>query len=127
MREPKRKRLSPRQKKRLSLKKDRRNAYGESDKGSKRIVPLKKKLANRKVRRADHVNVIRDAESADAKLAGQLKSRWRKSPDAPLGKVVAGQLQERDFLRKTMGQSPRGRARYAGRRRFGSTADMEEG
>ena len=127
MREPKRKRLSPRQKKLLSLKKDRRNAYGESDKGSKRIVPLKKKLANRKVRRADQVNVIRDAENADAKLAATLKSRWRKLPDARLGEVIAGQLRERNFLRRTTGQGPRGRARYAGRRHLGSATDTEEG
>lgn len=41
---------SPQEKKRLSLKKDRRNTYGENDKASRKNIPRSKAKSHRAVR-----------------------------------------------------------------------------
>lgn len=102
---------TPQQKKKLSLEKDRRNTYGENDKASRKSIPLQKAKANRSVRSKDKAALRRDEETADAVLDKALKQRWRKAPDGKLGDVVASQLDERDYLRRTAGSGPAGRSR----------------
>jgi hypothetical protein len=48
-----RRRLSPQEKKRMSLDKDRRNVYGENDKASRKNIPRAKARVNRVNRRLD--------------------------------------------------------------------------
>ena len=107
---------SPQQKKRLSLQKDRRNAYGENAKSSRKSIPLSKALSRRKVRHAakDAIGHLVDSPEAVAEVMESTltkprleKGRWRKSPDAPLGKVVEGNLQKR---KETVGARQRRRA-----------------
>jgi hypothetical protein len=88
---------SPQDKKTLSLKKDRRNNYGENDKSSRKNIPLSKALSHRKVRReaakleqtwerTDEVTVeSRELTLVTARLQ---KGRFRKSPDMPLGEIL---------------------------------------
>jgi hypothetical protein len=102
---------SPQDKKQLSLERDRRNTYGESDKGPRKIIPLQKAKANRTVRSKDKSALRRDEDSADSVLKKALKQRWRKAPDGKLGDVIAGQLNEREYLRRTAGHGPKGRRR----------------
>src|SRR4051794_29977698 len=45
------KRLSPREKKELSYDRDRRNTYGENDKASRKSIPLRKRLQNKRERK----------------------------------------------------------------------------
>jgi hypothetical protein len=102
---------SPQDKKQLSLERDRRNTYGESDKGPRKIIPLQKAKANRTVRSKDKSALRRDEDSADSVLKKALKQRWRKVPDGKLGDVIARQLDERKYLRQTVGLGPKGRKR----------------
>ncbi len=111
MQPPKRKTLTPRQKKDLSLQKDRRNDYGENDKASRKAVPRFKRAGLRSARHADKVHVEQDLETMDALLHGKLKGRKRKVADAPLGRIVQKQQHERSYLNRTAGQGPRGRRR----------------
>ena len=95
---------SPQEKKRLSLQKDRRNAYGENAKSSRKNIPRSKAISHRKVRHA--------AKSQTDKLAGLPEDRadvtqstltkahlqkgpWKKTPDMALGGIVAGKLKTR--------------------------------
>ena len=96
-------RKSPQDKKRESYLHDRRNTYGESDKASRKSIPLRK----RKVRRADRRVVVTDlttlAKSIDPaaedleelELQPRRGKLWRKSPDDPLGEVLKTRLQRR--------------------------------
>lgn len=92
MRRPK----TPQEKKRLSLEKDRRNAYGENDKASRKAIPLAKAKVNRANRRGDAVSLTGaigepdttiEAEVEDA-VEGRRRKAWRKWPDQRLGKVL---------------------------------------
>jgi hypothetical protein len=88
---------SPPEKKRLSLKKDRRNSYGENDKSSRKNIPLSKALSHRKVRRKaaslehdwERIDEV-TAESRELTLVTPRlqKGRFRKSPDMPLGEIL---------------------------------------
>ncbi|WP_067466966.1 hypothetical protein [Actinomadura macra] len=97
-------RKSPQEKKRLSYVKDRRNFYGENDKGSRKNIPRRRKQGHRAARhRASQV--VRTALKAPAgleddeferRLAGRPPaSWWRKAADAPLAQVVEFQLRRR--------------------------------
>jgi hypothetical protein len=88
---------NPQEKKSLSYAKDRRNAYGENDKASRKVIPARKSGENRKVRRkANHA--LQGVPSADEMDAALIESSlrhnlervggWKKSPDAPLGHIV---------------------------------------
>jgi hypothetical protein len=90
---------SPQDKKKLSLKKDRRNSYGENDKSSRKNIPLSKALSHRKVRRKaaslEHDWERIDESTAESReltlvTARLQKGRFRKSPDMPLGKILKG-------------------------------------
>lgn len=95
---------SPQEKKRLSLDKDRRNAYRENDKASRKNIPRARACSHRRVRRGAKAAVERvermDDEAADC-LQSTLstprlqKGRWKKYPDKPLRFVLARKLARR--------------------------------
>jgi hypothetical protein len=88
---------TPQEKKRLSLAKDRRNTFGENSKASRKGIPLAKARANRSERHAqDHLLAQAAAGNSEEQLVAvevQVRSakprQWRKSPDEPLGVVLA--------------------------------------
>lgn len=87
---------TPQEKKRLSLKKDRRNTYGENNKSSRTGIPLRKAKAHRSDRHRQDtlLHVLPDPSNEDALVAlenevkGQAPHAWRKHPDTPLGDVI---------------------------------------
>jgi len=89
--------MTPQQKKRLSYAKDRRNTYGENSKASRKGIPLSKAREIRADRHAqDHAlaQALRatDPDRLDAvenKVRSTEPRQWRKSPDEPLGQVLA--------------------------------------
>jgi hypothetical protein len=96
---------SPQEKKALSYAKDRRNAYGENDKASRKLIPLRKATESRQDRRKVTQEVASlqklDEEGADvlessARHDVRRVGGWTKSADEPLGKVVAGTMQARE-------------------------------
>lgn len=84
------KRLTPQEKKALSLKRDRRENYGQNDKASRKLVPLRKAQANRRVRRADKA-ALAGMEDADAVAPARPKPDWVKSPGRSLSDRLADQ------------------------------------
>ena len=94
-------RKSPQEKKRLSLLKDRRNTYGENSKASRKAIPRHKKAQRRAVRRIQKqvLGSTRRISDADEELSVRLASHetwvWRKTPDTPLGEVLAKKLKRR--------------------------------
>jgi hypothetical protein len=90
-------RKTPQDKKTLSLRKDRRNTYGENDKASRKAIPLAKARVNRANRHLD--NQLLDAASGEPnaeaaaetedRVEGRRKKAWRKAPDQALGVVLA--------------------------------------
>ena len=110
---------TPQQKKRLSLKKDRRNTYGETAKSSRKNIPKSKAISHRKVRHrakiaAEQLIGLPEAmaELAESTLSKPRlqKGRWQKSPDTPLGFVVKGKIATR---KATVGARQRRRAKKA--------------
>ncbi len=91
---------SPQEKKRASLDHDRRNAYGENDKSSRKNIPRSKKLSHQAARRAANEPLrklgseIDEDRAVDAELEswdrGIAKSReaFRKRPDATLRETL---------------------------------------
>ena len=93
---PLKRRQTPQEKKQLSLKKDRRNSYGENDKSSRKAIPLQKKMANRKIRRADRLNHNVEIAS-QVEYGTKLKRRWEKVPDQTLAEhIKMGRAKRRD-------------------------------
>lgn len=88
---------TPQEKKRLSLSKDRRNAYGANDKASRRNIPRAKSQVNRANRHQDATTLAKAVgapdeivdESIEQQVLGRRRKVWRKWADEPLGKVVA--------------------------------------
>jgi hypothetical protein len=108
---------TPQEKKGLSLKKDRRNTYGENAKSSRKNIPKSKALSHRKVRKSagQQLTLLDPARELEADTIGSTlaaprlqKGRWQKSPDTPLGKVVTGKSNRRA---ETTGARIRRRAR----------------
>ena len=96
-------RRSPKEKKALSYARDRRNAYGENDKSSRKAIPLRKRKVNRANRHAarqqlgesgDRV-VPEHAERIEERVQGTKPKTWRKWPDEPLGQVLERKRQRR--------------------------------
>ena len=95
-----RKPKTPQNKKELSLRKDRRNVYGENDKASRKAIPRRKQRGQMEARR--EVNQVLStaplAKSQDEieQIASNLRSvelakkrkRFKKVPDQPLGVVL---------------------------------------
>lgn len=102
------KRKTPQEKKALSYAKDRRNCYGESDKGSPVSIRRNKTCPKRAYRK--NVNDILqsaigaiDLENAEAigVKAKEIKRRkWKKYPDRQLGKIIKERLEEKIARRK---------------------------
>ncbi len=84
---------TPQEKKALSYERDRRNAYGESDKGSRKTIPARKAGENRKDRRKVNQSLV-VLPTVEAATAEMIESDavndvfrvggWTKSPDIPL-------------------------------------------
>ncbi|MGW5571769.1 hypothetical protein ACWEVD_11265 [Nocardia thailandica] len=91
-------RRTPREKKALSYVKDRRNAYGENDKGSRKGIPLTRSRLHRADRRSDRTALtlatgvlsLDMAERGELRVYATARRRlsWRKWPDLPLGDYV---------------------------------------
>jgi hypothetical protein len=100
---------SPQDKKALSYAEDRRNAYGENDKASRKAIPLRKAGENRQNRRKIKQDFAGIPEMDEAEVALVESSarhdinrvgRWKKVPDVPLSDIV-----ERQRRRRTKSQS----------------------
>lgn len=99
-------RKTPQQKKRESYRKDRRNAYGENSKSSRKGIRRRKRGVNRANRRAEHQAVSGPASAIDFSTAEQIedgvtakrRKTWSKAGDAPLGEVVVKKLKRRERL-----------------------------
>jgi len=93
-------RKSPQEKKGLSLKKDRRNVYGENAKASRKNIPAGKQRSHKAQRRIpnepllDLKGEVREEEAlaAEAEVANRTlirrRASFKKQPDAPLGVVL---------------------------------------
>jgi len=98
---------SPQEKKAQSLKRDRRNTYGENSKASRKLIPRGRQLSHMAERRLiseilGHATGQSDdgrAEEADilAKTAIVVKKHkaFKKTPDSPLGEVIKKKLTKR--------------------------------
>lgn len=92
---------SPRAKKEASLSKDRRSSYGENSKAARKNIPRAKARDRRAVRHATHQalhaaerlveeKAVEKAENTVVKAVRDRKAvGFRKTPDEPLGEVVA--------------------------------------
>jgi hypothetical protein len=90
-------RRTPQDKKALSFEKDRRNAYGENDKSSRKAIPFRKRWVNKTNRHADS-QALHAAEgphdesvesAVDDRVHGRRPKRWAKTPDESLGDHLA--------------------------------------
>ena len=88
----------------MSLRKDRRNTYGNNDKAARKAIPLRKALENRKNRHKNNqaIAAIENVDDAKADLVESSARQdvyrtggWTKGADEPLGKVVAIKLRNR--------------------------------
>jgi hypothetical protein len=92
---------TPQDKKRLSYDHDRRNTFGENQKSSRKIIPRSKQLSHQDERRSVRqalvgvqgrvVDDAADEAQSQALTKGRMKKlgAFRKSPDRPLGEVIA--------------------------------------
>jgi hypothetical protein len=81
--------ITPQEKKRLSLLKDRRNCFGENDKSSRRAIRSRKRWVNRSLRRSEHqALVVPDVDAIESSLGKLRKNEWKKVPDTPLGEKL---------------------------------------
>ncbi len=97
--------LTPQEKKALSLKKDRRNTYGNNDKAARKAIPRAKALANRAVRRADTFAMVDLTAAVEDLPLERPKPDWKKGADTPLGEVIASKLAWRQATRKPDGNA----------------------
>jgi hypothetical protein len=70
---------------------ERRNAYGESDKGSRKSIRFRKKWINRLNRRAIHDALAAptpDPDELNDIVQSAPRRRWKKVADRPLGEVL---------------------------------------
>jgi hypothetical protein len=96
---------TPQQKKDESLRHDRRNAYGENDKSSRKSIRRRKRQPNRSNRRAGSAILEAAAGPADgihleavqSKLEGKRPKTWSKSPDVPLAQWIEGRLRRKQL------------------------------
>jgi hypothetical protein len=119
---------TPREKKRLSLEKDRRNTFGESPHGARKAIPLQKRLRSRIERHSANVPVTKlgdDAVAFDAAVARAVRKRrtsWKKYPDSSLGNVIERKTLRREHLMK----SPRKKASIDRKRKREDRSDDSE-
>jgi hypothetical protein len=91
---------SPQEKKTASLDHDRRNAYGENDKASRKLIPRGKQQAHQAERRAVNQPLAqaKNVKDEDDLVSTELRARtqaiqkrrnsFRKDPDRPLRDVL---------------------------------------
>ena len=77
-------RRTPQEKKVLSYRKDRRNAYGQSDKASRKAIPRHKRLAARSLRRTAKMALTATSDVSIAPTEPSRREGWKKHPDRPL-------------------------------------------
>lgn len=112
------KQKTPQEKKLLSYAKDRRNDFGQNDKAARRRIPLRKALqrrafrksANQLLQKASGAAEVEKLEILESKVKSVKKGDWKKSPDAPLGKIVESKLEWRK-LHAGKGQTARRKMR----------------
>ena len=98
---------TPQEKKRLSYEQDRRNTYGENQKSSRKNIPRSKQRSHQDERRAirqalipaqgDVLDEVADEAHSEVLRTGRIKKlrSFRKSPDRPLGEIIARRLRRR--------------------------------
>jgi hypothetical protein len=98
---------SPTEKKRLSLKRDRRNRYGENSKSSRKNIRAGKQRSHMKDRRdvseilAGLGGNVGETEASDADALAKVhtiqnrRKAFKKTPDTPLGEVLARKLSKK--------------------------------
>jgi hypothetical protein len=94
---------TPQQKKRLSYAKDRRNAYGENSKSSRKNIPRSKALDVRRQRHEQDqaLRSVRVAGSEDQQVAAELgvltakPRQWVKQPDVSLAEHLVRKARRR--------------------------------
>lgn len=81
--------MTPQEKKRLSLKNDCRNTYGENDKSSRKSIRFRKRWVNRSFRRSTRQVLNTDSPNEAAEDAAAVaRKHWKKSSDTPLGELL---------------------------------------
>lgn len=96
---------TPQEKKRLSYAKDRRNTYGESNKGSRKTIQKNKALEIRAERHTQDQRLAAALSAVGAddlvKVENTVRStkprQFKKLPDTPLGEVVTITLTQRQY------------------------------
>ncbi|WBB67745.1 hypothetical protein [Micromonospora sp. WMMD812] len=96
-------RRTPQEKKQLSYAHDRRNTYGENDKGSRTSIRRNKRYPYRANRHHERQVLDDAAGPVDERVADLVEQalyvkrrrRWRKWPDTPLGVHVEATLERR--------------------------------
>ena len=99
------KRKTPQEKKALSYAKDCRNSYGENDKASRRIIPLRKAKAHRSDRKKAEEILQKIAKQSDFeriellenKLLSLRRNYWKKYADEPLKSLVERKIETREI------------------------------
>lgn len=100
---------TPQEKKRLSYEKDRRNAYGESNKGSRKSIRFRKQWVNQtyrssvkqlvgqgvSVRSSDEQAGQDCVDSLEEKINSHQRKFWKKSPDISLKDFIRQQFAKR--------------------------------
>jgi hypothetical protein len=98
---------TPREKKRNSLLKDRRNVYGECPSSTRKNISRGKQRGHMEVRRAanEELRSLKgtsaevDADATEAQTKDRIlalsRSSFKKVPDAPLGEVLKRNLKNR--------------------------------
>jgi hypothetical protein len=93
-------RRDPQRKKALSYKRDRRYDYGQNDKASRRLIPLRKRKVARASRKLANQELPRNLPALEPDEADEIDARvrtarprtwWVKAPDIPLGEFIARQ------------------------------------
>ncbi len=81
--------MTPQEKKRLSLLKDRRNCFGQIDKASRKSIRFRKRWLNRCLSQMRTSGPpVGGYRRHGARLLAIKRKQWRKAPDAPLGRVI---------------------------------------
>lgn len=107
---------TPQEKKALSLTNDRRNSYGESDKGSRLAIRRNKIKPTRAYRRKveqliqsqTKVSETHDLDLMESKVREIKRRKWKKSADMPLGEWIKYKL---EYRRRTYRAKIKRRAR----------------
>src|SRR5215467_11572251 len=94
----------------LSLQKDRRNVYREAPHATPKSIPLRKKLrkrANRHFAESQlHIKQLEidldEAEEIRSRMLAKSQVVWSKTPDAPLGEVIARKHRRRRTKARTI-------------------------